>query len=133
MYEENIQKHYWISLIWITIYSHLITTEICNVLLGLLQYVKTACIYHNRKSELVWWAKTGKVNGLLMQNIVAMIQCLHLSWEVFLFLFSLFNENVSTLEVDLSTQEFITGGETSTLLVKFVIMSKHPETRTQVE
>lgn len=47
--------------------------------------------------------------------------------------FSLFNENVSKLEGDLSTQNLMTGDETSTLLVKFVIMSKHPETRTQVE
>lgn len=33
----------------------------------------------------------------------------------YLFIYFIFNENVSQLEVDLSTQKFIAGGETSTL------------------
>lgn len=44
--------------------------EVCNVLLGLSKCVKIACINHNHNNELVPWAKTGKVNGLLMQNVV---------------------------------------------------------------
>lgn len=75
--------------------------ETSNVMLGLSKYVKIPCINHNHNNELIPWANTGKFNRLLMQNVVDSHSVSN-SAERFFFS-SLFNENFSKLEGDLST------------------------------